>query len=101
MKTESQSNLPAPDGRLRFYIVSVDFEMIPDKICRDTAWKLKTNWSLEDHQAQDIVDLARAILRKSDDLKQFYTDLNINPRSIEQGKTLMEVCNSLESHVKH
>jgi NTE family protein len=100
MKPGSQSNLPAPDGRLRFYIVSVDFEMIPDKVCRDTAWKLKTNWSLEDHQAQDIVDLARAILKQSDDLKQFYGDLNMSPKFIEQGKPLRDVCNSLESHVK-
>ena len=75
-KPEAQARLPAPDGPLRFYVASVDFEMIPDKACRDTAWLLPTNWGLEKRQVRGLTAVARALLARSPDLAEFYRDTN-------------------------
>jgi predicted acylesterase/phospholipase RssA len=71
-KPEAQANYPAPAGALDFSVVSVDFEMIPDKICRDTAWLLATNWGLAKSQVQGLVEVAKVILSNSEDLESFY-----------------------------
>jgi predicted acylesterase/phospholipase RssA len=97
-KPEAQANLPAPDGRLQFYVVSVDFEMIPDKACRDRAWLLKTNWGLGKHQARDIADIAQVIMKNSADLARFYKDLNKTPKALDGDKDFTRVCQSLAAH---
>jgi NTE family protein len=96
-KPEAQSTQPASAKGLTFSVVSVDFEMIADKACRDAAWSIKTNWGLADHQAQDLLDLAGAILRGSEELKKFYGGPS-PPKALRDGKTLKEVCDALESH---
>jgi NTE family protein len=96
-KPEAQSTQPAPAKALTFSVVSVDFEMIADKSCRDAAWAIKTNWGLGNHQAQDLVDLAGAILRGSAELKKFYGESHA-PKALLNGKTLTEVCAALEAH---
>jgi hypothetical protein len=71
-KPEAQAKYPAPEGPLNFSVVSVDFEMIPEKTCRDAAWLLATNWGLAKSQIQGLVEVAKVILSNSTDLEQFY-----------------------------
>jgi hypothetical protein len=99
-KPDAQATVAPLQKGLRFYVVSVDFEMIPYKDCRDAAWKLKTNWGLKAHQAEDIADLAGVILSQSTDLKQMYADLKVESRRLQGGKTFKDVCDSLKAHSK-
>jgi NTE family protein len=92
-KPEAQSRYNAPDGRLAFYVVSVDFEMIPDKACRDKAWLLPTNWGLGERKAQEISDLAKVILSNSRDLKNYYEDTNGSlPGALNSPQSFDSVC---------
>jgi NTE family protein len=74
-KPEAQSAYASPTRQLRFYVVAVDFEMIPDKKCRDDYWSLGTNWGLEKNQVVGLDEIARVILTHSDDLKKFYEEV--------------------------
>jgi NTE family protein len=92
-KPAAQSTYKAPEGRLAFYVVSVDFEMIPDKACRDKAWLLPTNWGLGEGRAQETADLARVILSNSRDLKKYYADTNGSaPDALKNPQSFDEVC---------
>lgn len=92
-KPAAQSTYKAPDGRLAFYVVSVDFEMIPDKACRDKAWLLPTNWGLGERKAQEAADLAKIILSNSRDLKNYYEDTNGSVPDILKGpQSFDQVC---------
>jgi predicted acylesterase/phospholipase RssA len=100
-KPDAQATFPAPPAHLKFYVVSVDFEMIPDKACRDRAWLLATNWGLREHQAQDIVDIATVILNNSADLAKFYRETNqTRPTMLKTRESFDEPCKSLEAHSK-
>jgi hypothetical protein len=61
---------------LRFYIVWVDFEMIPNRRCRDKAWLLPTNFGLEPAQPRAVTELRRVLLGRSVDLEKFYDETN-------------------------
>jgi NTE family protein len=92
-KPGAQSTYKAPDGRLAFFVVSVDFEMIPDKTCRDKAWLLPTNWGLGESKARETADLARVILSNSRDLKNYYDDTNGSPPdALKSPQSFDEVC---------
>jgi NTE family protein len=71
-KSEAQSKYPVPKGGLTFAVVSVDFEMIPYKTCRDKAWTLATNWGLKGDQVPGLAAMAKTILSNSVDLANFY-----------------------------
>jgi NTE family protein len=97
-KPEAQARYPAPSGRVNFYVVSVDFEMIPDKTCRDRAWLLPTNWGMRQGTVQALVDLSKVILGTSVDLARFYKDTNgRKPQALEAHRSFDAVCASLES----
>jgi hypothetical protein len=97
-KPEAQARFPAPSGRVNFYVVSVDFEMIPDKACRDRAWLLPTNWGLRQGTVPALVDLSKVILSNSVDLAKFYKDTNgRKPQALEAPQSFDAVCASLES----
>lgn len=57
---------------LQAKIVTVDFEMIPYKPCRDRFWGMSTSWTLPARDIDDLVTLPRILLSKSPDLKDFY-----------------------------
>jgi NTE family protein len=97
-KPEAQAFLQGPKDRLQFYVVSVDFEMIPDKECRDRAWHLKTNWGLPKHQAEDLASLAKVILTNSPELRRFYKDSNLDPKVLKTSRSFKDVCASLAAH---
>jgi hypothetical protein len=98
-KPAAQATFPAPTAYLKFYVVSVDFETIPYKACRDQAWLLATNWGLGKHQAQDIVDIATVILNNSADLAQFYRETNqALPAILRTRESFDGPCKSLETH---
>jgi predicted acylesterase/phospholipase RssA len=65
---------------------------------RDRAWLLKTNWGLGKHQAQDIADIAKVIMKNSADLARFYKDLNKTPKALDGDKDFTGVCQSLAAH---
>jgi NTE family protein len=54
------------------FVVSVDFEMIPDEICRHVAWGLGTNWHLPDNTVDGLIKLGRALVMRSPDLASYY-----------------------------
>jgi NTE family protein len=72
-KRDAQATHEALPGGVQYDVVSVDFEMIPTKDCRDKAWELPTNWGLESDQVKGLVELARVILMSSPELRDFYT----------------------------
>jgi hypothetical protein len=71
----AQARCKAPTSPLQFYVASVDFEMIPNKECRDRYWHLKTNWGLKRDQVEGLRKIAGVILSRSPDLADFYRDL--------------------------
>jgi NTE family protein len=100
-KPGAQAIYTAPTTSLKFYVVSVDFEMIPDKACRDQAWLLATNWGLHPHQTQDLVDIAAVILSNSADLARFYQDTNgALPALLKDHRSFDRPCQSLEADGK-
>ncbi len=68
---------PVSKHSLRFYVASVDFEMIPDKKCRDQYWQLNTNWGLRSRQVQGLIEMAGVILSRSPDMQKFYDELQL------------------------
>jgi NTE family protein len=73
-KPAAQASYAAPACGLRFDVVAVDFEMIPDKTCRDAFWSLGTNWGLAKSQVVALDEIAKAILTHSVDLEDYYAD---------------------------
>jgi Patatin-like phospholipase len=73
---EARALYPAPTEKLRFYVASVDFDMIPQKQCRDRYWLLGTNWGLEKKQVEGLIEMAGVILSHSPDMAQFYEDIH-------------------------
>ena len=66
----------APQGyKLSKEIVTIDFEMIPDKSCRDAYWSLGTSWGLQEQAIRRLVRLPREILFHSPNLQGFYKTL--------------------------
>jgi NTE family protein len=98
-KAEAQPRHAPPGRHLKFYVASVDFEMIPDKDCRDRAWLLPTNWGLERNQIEGLRDLAQVILSRSPELRGFYKDVaadSNNPNSASDGAVNTEAPDSYE-----
>jgi NTE family protein len=58
----------------KYGIVSIDFEMIPNKPCRDKFWELSTSWSLPAERIRELQTLPRIMLQRSLELRQFYKD---------------------------
>ncbi len=53
-------------------IVTVDFELIPDKACRDHFWQLGTTWTLSKDEIRRLILLPQVLLRRSRELRDFY-----------------------------
>lgn len=53
-------------------IVTIDFEMIPNKQCRDAFWRLGTTWTLPEQVISDLITLPKILLSRSEELKAFY-----------------------------
>jgi len=60
---------------LKVHIVSIDFEMIPNKACRDRFWTMPTAWNLDRKSIDDLRHLPYIMLRRSPDLARAYTDI--------------------------
>lgn len=86
------ARLPAPEGLLKFYVASVDFEMIPGKQCRDRYWQLGTNWGLEQRQVQGLIEMASVILSHSPDMANFYADIGVKPPRSPSEPDFTSVC---------
>jgi predicted acylesterase/phospholipase RssA len=96
-KPEAQATFPAPHGGVKFSVVSVDFEMIPEKACRDRAWLLPTNWGLAAPQVQGLVEMAKVILSNSVDLSTFYWHTGERkPAALQKYKSFDTACRMLE-----
>jgi NTE family protein len=67
------SELGEARGRgIKPFVVSVDFEMIPDQKCRNVAWGLGTNWHFPDNTVDGLIELGRALVMRSPDLDSYY-----------------------------
>lgn len=53
-------------------IVAIDFEMIPNKRCRDAYWQLGTSWTLDRAAIDKLILLPKVMLRRSPELREFY-----------------------------
>jgi len=53
-------------------IVAIDFELIPDKACRDHFWQIGTVWTLDKEVIRRLIMLPEIILRRSEELNEFY-----------------------------
>jgi NTE family protein len=94
----AQARNPAPKNKLQFYVVSVDFEMIPDKSCRDAYWLLGTNWGLKPNEIKGLVEVAKVILSRSPDLAWFYLDRNGQlPPQLKTPTEFAEPCSLVSS----
>jgi hypothetical protein len=88
----------APASKLNFNVISVDFEMIPDKTCRDATWRLATNWALSKSQVQGLVEIAKVILSNSTDLRNFYEETgHRKPALLNQKLSFEKACALLEA----
>jgi NTE family protein len=67
---QNLSERPQPPIEAR--IVTIDFEEIPDKPCRDSYWQIGTSWTLGKDDVDDLIKLPRVILARSSELHQFY-----------------------------
>ncbi len=65
----------APAGeKLKVHVVSIDFEMIPNKDCRNHFWTMATSWNLDRKSIDDLVRLPFIMLHRSPDLKGAFRD---------------------------
>jgi NTE family protein len=72
-KQPSKALHPAPEkSELKFYVATVDFELIPDRACRERFWSLPTSWGLKSNQVTSLITLAHVLLSRSKDLQTFY-----------------------------
>lgn len=53
------------EGRLRVRIVPVDFDLIRDESCRAAFANIGTNWNLDDHVIDSLMEMGAAMLRAS------------------------------------
>jgi hypothetical protein len=71
--------------KLNVHVVSIDFEMIPNKACRDRFWTMATSWNLDRKSIDDLVRLPFIMLGRSPDLKSAYRDAHVgNDRHVRQ-----------------
>jgi len=57
-------------------IVTIDFEMIPARPCREKFWQFGTTWTLPTTMIDDLIELPKALLRRSPELAEVYRDMN-------------------------
>jgi predicted acylesterase/phospholipase RssA len=57
-------------------IISLDFEVISDSACRNRFWQIATTWTLDQRIIDALIELPRAMLRRSGELHDFYGDLD-------------------------
>ena len=78
---------PAPRALpFAFNIVSIDFELIPHKRCRDKFWELTTSWSLDHEAIDELIQLPRIMLRRSVELARFYDAIRPGEDVVEKLK---------------
>ena len=78
-------------------IVSLDFELIPDKRCRDSYWQLGTNWTLDRPTIDALIKLPSVMLRRSGELKDFYRSMGrLAPDLSSFPADFKEVCDAVE-----
>ncbi len=65
--------------RIRFNIVSVDFEAIPDPDCRAAFWRTPTSWTLQPATVNALAQLPEIILGRSSELMDFHNNTNAPP----------------------
>lgn len=57
-------------------IVSLDFETIGNRACRDALWQIGTTWTLDEPIIKALIELPKIMLRRSGELADFYRDLD-------------------------
>jgi hypothetical protein len=63
-----------PLPHMCFSVVSIDFDAIPDAVCREAFWRLPASWTLKDSAVTALVQLPRLLLGRSRELKDFQTN---------------------------
>jgi len=63
------------------YIVSVDAEVIPDRVCREWFWKIPTTWKLPNSTIGALVALGRTLVLNSPGMKDYLAAEHIAPPS--------------------
>lgn len=97
-KREAQARYRPAANKLQFYVVSVDFELIPDKACRDNYWLLGTNWGLKPNDVKGLIEIAKVILSRSPDLAKFYLDTNGHlPGPLQDPEDFTKACSLVSS----
>jgi len=79
------------------FVVSVDFEMIPDQKCRNVAWGLGTNWHLPDNTVEGLIKLGRALVIRSPDLASYYRASGRAEVLADRKTNLAEACRRLQN----
>jgi NTE family protein len=63
---------PGVPPNIKPYVVTVDFEMIPNTGCREWFWNLGTNWHLPDTTVDALISLGYSLVMNSPDLQAYY-----------------------------
>lgn len=88
-----QAGRPAPSCAR---IVSIDFETIVDKSCRDGFWTIATTWTLDEKTIAALIALPKIMLRRSGEIAQFYGDLDRIDAGKEKPGTALDKTGPLE-----
>jgi NTE family protein len=77
-KPGMQATIPKPADltQLKFYVATIDFDMIPDPKCRAYFWGLATSWGLPEQDITRLINLSKILLQRSVDLRNFYEDVD-------------------------
>jgi len=71
------ASLPMSFPHLRFYLVAVNFDLIPDPKCREYYWSLGTTWGLKNAVIDNLIELGGDLVRRSADLAKMYDEAKI------------------------
>jgi NTE family protein len=67
-------------------IVTIDFDLIPEKTCRDSYFQLPTTWTIDPWTIDRLIAVPRVMLARSSELKEFYNSAGIPPDAIFRDK---------------
>jgi NTE family protein len=78
------TNLDDTQKAVRTRIVTIDFEMIPTRPCRNKFWDFGTTWTLPTAMIDDLIELPKPLLRRSPELTELYHDMKRPPPDFDR-----------------
>ena len=69
---KEKEDTPRVPQAFNFAIVSIDFDVIPNRQCRGKFTGLATSWHLKNNEIDSLLDLPKRMLADSKDVKHFY-----------------------------